>query len=166
LVARAASGILRLMKPHTLLLLATAALATGCVSYVNVFSQPMKIDTRTADGTLVAGADCQLQNDLVSQSAKSGDTIGVRRSREPLQIRCTHPAHPPAVAQAVPRINTRMIGNVLFGDGAAGLIGRSAGTTYTYPAWVQLVFGQTLVFDRSDEKDGQATPGKPPPPGG
>lgn len=168
MVARGASGILRLMttKPLALTLLASAALGAGCVSYVNDFSQPMKIETRAADGTLVAGADCQLQNDLASQSAKSGDTIGVRRSREPLQIRCKHPAHPDAVAQAVPRINTRMIGNVLFGSGTAGLIGRSGGTAYTYPAWVQLVFGQTLVFDRGDEQDGRATPGKPPAAGG
>jgi hypothetical protein len=165
LVARAASGILRLMKYSAPLLFAAAAFATGCVSYVNDFMQPMKIETRAADGTLVAGADCQLQNDMASQSAKSGDTVGVRRSREPLQIRCKHPAHPDAVARAVPRINTAMIGNVIFGSGTAGLIGRGGGTAYTYPAWVQLVFGQTLVFDRGDEKDGQATPGKPPVPG-
>lgn len=161
LVARAASGILRLMmKPPALLLLAAAALATGCVSYVNDFTQPMKIETRAADGTLVAGADCQLQNDKSSQTVKSGDTVGVRRSSEPLQIRCKHPAHLDAVAQALARINTSMIGNVVFGGGTAGLIGRSGGTAYTYPAWVQLVFGQALVFDRRDEKDGQATPGK------
>jgi hypothetical protein len=166
LVAPAASGILRLMKTSALTLLAAAAAATGCVSYVNDFSQPMKIETRAADGTIVTGADCQLQNDMASQNMKSGDTIGVRRSREPLQIRCNHPAHAQAVGRAVPRINTGMIGNVLFGSGTAGLIGRSGGTAYTYPAWVQLVFGQTLVFDRSDEKDGQATPGKPPAAGG
>jgi hypothetical protein len=166
LVARAASGILCLMKTHVLPLLAGAALTTGCVSYVNDFTQPMKIETRAADGTLVAGADCQLQNDKASQTIKSGDTVGVRRSSEPLQIRCRHASHADAVAQALPRINTGMIGNVLFGSGTAGLIGRSGGTAYTYPAWVQLVFGQTLVFDRRDEKDGQATPGRPPGAGG
>jgi hypothetical protein len=155
------------MKTSVLPFLFTgAALATGCVSYVNDFTQPMKIETRAADGTLVAGADCQLQNDKASQAMKSGDTVGVRRSSEPLQIRCKHPAHPDAVAQALPRINTSMIGNVLFGGGTAGLVGRSGGTAYTYPAWVQPVFGQSLVFDRRDEKDGQATPGRPPGAGG
>lgn len=155
-----------MIKPRALTLLAGAALATGCVSYVNDFSQPMKIETRAADGTLVAGADCQLQNDKTSQTVKSGDTVGVRRSSEPLRISCKHPAHPDAVGQALPRINTGMIGNVVFGGGTAGLLGRSGGTAYTYPAWVQLVFGQTLMFDRRDEKDGQATLGKPPSAGG
>jgi hypothetical protein len=155
-----------MMNPSTVTLLAVAALGVGCASYVNDFMQPMKIETRAADGALVTGADCRLQNDKASQTMKSGDTIGVRRSSEPLQISCTHPTHPDAQARALPRINTRMIGNVLFGSGTAGLIGRSGGTAYTYPAWVQLVFGQTLVFDRSDEKDGEATPGRPPAAGG
>jgi hypothetical protein len=111
------------MKTSVLPFLFTgAALATGCVSYVNDFTQPMKIETRAADGTLVAGADCQLQNDKASQTMKSGDTVGVRRSSEPLQIRCKHPAHPDAVAQALPRINTSMIGNVLFGGGTAAAV--------------------------------------------
>ena len=35
-------------------------------------------------------------------------------------------------------------------------------TAYTYPTWLQLVFGQTLVFDRRDEKEGSPVPGKKP----
>lgn len=145
---------------RSILLLPWFALAAGCASYVNDFMHPMKIETRAADGALVAGADCRLENDKASLTVKSGDTIGVRRSSEPMRITCKHPGHPDAAGQAMPRINTAILGNVLFGSGTAGLIGRSGGTAYTYPAWVQLVFGQTLVFDRRDEKDGQPTPGK------
>ena len=36
------------------------------------------------------------------------------------------------------------------------------GTAYTYPTWIQLVFGQTLVFDRRDEKEGTPLEGKRP----
>lgn len=42
------------------------------------------------------------------------------------------------------------------------IIGHNKGTAYTYPTWVQLVFGQSLVFDRSDEKEGQPVLGKQP----
>ena len=30
------------------------------------------------------------------------------------------------------------------------------------PTWLQLAFGQTLVFDRRDEKEGSPVPGKKP----
>jgi hypothetical protein len=153
------------MRSPTASLFAAAAVlvGTGCTSYVDDFSQPMKIETRSADGSVIAGARCTLRNDKASLNVTSGDTVGVRRSREPLQIECSHPGQPPARAQVLSRINTAMIGNVLFGSGTAGLIGRSGGTAYTYPAWIQLVFGQTLEFDRGDEKDvNQPTPARAP----
>lgn len=47
-----------------------------------------------------------------------------------------------------------MAGNIIFGGGIGAIIDHNKGTAYTYPTWVQLVFGQTLVFDRKDETDG------------
>ena len=44
------------------------------------------------------------------------------------------------------------------------IIDHNKGTAYTYPTWIQLVFGKTLVFDRSDEKDGQPVQGRAPEP--
>lgn len=143
--------------------LAGALAVAGCSSYVNDFMQPMKIETRATDGSLVAGADCTLQNDKANMQIKSGSTVGVRRSDQPLRIECRHGAHEVARAQVLPRFNTSMVGNVLFGGGTAGLIGRSGGTAYTYPYWIQLVFGQSLEFDRGDEKSPeQPTPSRTP----
>jgi hypothetical protein len=42
------------------------------------------------------------------------------------------------------------------------IIDHNKGTAYTYPTWVQLVFGKTPVFDRSAEKDGQTVMGAEP----
>lgn len=41
-------------------------------------------------------------------------------------------------------------------------IDHSKGTAYTYPTWIQLVFGKTLVFDRSAEKEGFPVVGAEP----
>ena len=52
--------------------------------------------------------------------------------------------------------------SIIFGGGIGAIIDHNKGTAYTYPTWLQLVFGQTLVFDRRDEKEGAPVPGKAP----
>ncbi len=55
-----------------------------------------------------------------------------------------------------------MAGNIIFGGGIGAIIDHNKGTAYTYPTWIQLIFGKTLVFDRSAEKDGQPVLGMEP----
>lgn len=86
----------------------------------------------------------------------------VRRSSKDLDILCKHPENPDATARAISRANAGMFGNIIFGGGIGAIIDHNKGTAYTYPTWVQLVFGKTLVFDRTAEKDGQPTPGTEP----
>lgn len=131
----------------TLLALACA----GCATMGNDNTQPMRLDTRNAKGDLVAGADCKVSNDHGSISVKSGDTAQVRRSGNDLDIKCTHPENPEASARAISRASA--------GRAGSAILGLSTGALYSYPGWVQLVFGKTLVFDRSWEKDGQPVPG-------
>ncbi|MEK8053299.1 hypothetical protein AACH10_23790 [Ideonella sp. DXS22W] len=142
--------------------LAIAVVLTGCASIVNDTTQPVKLETRTAEGGMVEGADCKLGNDYGVVSAKSGDTVQVRRSGKDLDITCRHPSNPDAVGRAISRANAGLAGNILIGGGIGAIIDHSKGTAYTYPTWVQLVFGKTLVFDRSAEKDGQPVPGTEP----
>ena len=130
---------------------------TGCASVMNDSTHPIKIETRTDAGETVAGAECKLTNDYGTSTMKSGDTGQVRRSSKDLDIVCTHPANPDASARAISRANSGMFGNILIGGGIGAIIDHNKGTAYTYPTWVQLVFGQALVFDRSTEKDGQPT---------
>ena len=56
-----------------------------------------------------------------------------------------------------------MFGNIILGGGIGAIVDHNRGTAYTYPTWVQLVFGKTLVFDRTAEKEGQPTPATEPP---
>lgn len=139
------------------LLLAT--LFTGCASVMNDASQPMRIETKTADGQLVAGAECKVGNNHGTQTVRSGDTAAVRRSGDDLDIACSHPGKPPAQGRAVSRANAGFAGNVLLGGGIGMIVDHKKGTAYSYPGWVQLVFGKSMVFDRSAERDGLPVPG-------
>ena len=142
--------------------LSAAWLVGGCASITNDSTHPMKVETKTESGTLVTGADCKLSNDYGTTTAKSGDTTQVRRSSKDLDITCEHPGNPNAVARAISRANGGMFGNIIFGGGIGAIIDHNKGTAYTYPTWVQLVFGKTLVFDRTVEKAGAPTWGVEP----
>jgi hypothetical protein len=136
----------------------TVVLFTGCASVVNDVTHPVKVETKTETGELVAGAECVLSNERASLTVKSGDTANVRRSNTDLKIECKHPTNPVATASATSRVNGGMFGNILLGGGVGAIIDHNRGTAYTYPTWVQLIFGRALVFDRRDEKEGQPTP--------
>lgn len=143
-------------------LLAIALSATGCASIVNESTHPMKVEARTQSGQFVSGAECRLSNDYGVVSMRSGDTVTIRRSSKDLDILCKHPSNPDASARAISRANAGMVGNIIFGGGIGAIIDHNKGTAYTYPTWVQLVFGKTLVFDRSAEKEGQPVAGTEP----
>ena len=135
---------------------------TGCASIVNDSTQPMKIETKTQAGDMVSGAECRISNDYGAITTRSGDTAQVRRSSKDMDITCRHPANPEAVGRAISRANAGLAGNIIFGGGIGAIIDHNKGTAYTYPTWVQLVFGKTFVFDRSAEKDGQPVMGTEP----
>ena len=136
-----------------------ALLLGGCASVVNDTTHPIKVETKTQAGSLVPGAECRMTNDHGTFTVKSGDTAQVRRSGKDLDIVCKDPANPEATARAVSRANGGMWGNIILGGGVGAIIDHNKGTAYTYPTWVQLVFGQSLVFDRSNEKEGQPVMG-------
>lgn len=139
-----------------------ALLMTGCASVVNDSTHPVRIETKTQDGKLVNGAECRLSNDYGSTSMKSGDTVQVRRSSKDLDIVCKNPENPDASARAISRANGGMWGNIILGGGVGAIIDHNKGTAYTYPTWMQLVFGKSLVFDRSTEQDGRPALGAEP----
>jgi hypothetical protein len=144
--------------------LAAAALVamSGCASIVNETTHPIKIETATADGTLLSGAECKMSNEYGSFNGKSGETTQARRSGKDLDIVCKLADQPDAVGRAISRANAGLAGNIIFGGGIGAIIDHTKGTAYTYPTWVRLVFGKTLVFDRSAEKEGQPVVGAEP----
>lgn len=122
----------------------------------------VKIETKRPDGPTVSGVDCRISNDYGSMTIKSGETTQIHRSSKDLDITCKDPENQEAVGRAISRANAGLFGNIIFGGGIGAIIDHSKGTAYTYPTWVQLVFGKTLVFDRSSEKEGQPVVGTEP----
>ncbi|WP_269633421.1 hypothetical protein [Pelomonas sp. BJYL3] len=143
------------MKFATIGAVVGALALSGCASVMNDSTHPMKVETKGETGEMITGADCKLTNDYGSFNVKSGDTTQIRRSGKDLDILCTHPGNPDATARAVSRANSGMYGNIILGGGIGALIDHNKGTAYTYPTWVQLQFGKSLVFDRSTEQNGQ-----------
>jgi hypothetical protein len=141
------------LNTNLLTALAIGILTTGCATVVNDTTQPMRIDTLTADGKEITGAECKVDNDRGAWSLKSGEVGNVRRSSKDLNIVCTDPQNPEAKARAVSRANVGMFGNILLGGAVGAVIDHNRGTAYTYPTWMKLQFGKTLVFDRHTQKD-------------
>ncbi|EHR72648.1 hypothetical protein BurJ1DRAFT_3845 [Burkholderiales bacterium JOSHI_001] len=139
--------------------LAAGIALSGCASIVNDSMHPIRLETKAADGVMVNGADCKMTNDYGSFNAKSGETTQVRRSGKDLDVVCKHPDHSDAQARVISRANAGLAGNIIFGGGIGAIIDHNKGTAYTYPTWIQLAFGKTMVFDRSAEKEGQPVVG-------
>ncbi len=142
-----------------LLIIATVSLLPGCASVMNESTHPIKLEARTSDGEVVSGAECSLSNDYGAVGGRSGDAIRVHRSSADLDVTCSQAAGPQARARLISRANAGMWGNIILGGAVGAVIDHSRGTAYTYPTWVQVVFGKTLVFDRKVEKEGEPVVG-------
>ncbi len=139
-----------------------AAACSGCASFVNQPNHPLRVETATEQGERVDGAECTLFNDRGTQTMQSGETTMVLRSRGDLQIECRRPGLPPAVGQLISRANVGMAGNIFFGGAIGATIDHANASAYTYPTWIRLVFGRTLVMDRREEVDGKPLLGRDP----
>ena len=145
-----------------ILAVALTASLVGCASITNDTTHPMKLETKSASGEVITGADCTLVNDYGNITGKSGGTLQVRRSSKDLDINCKLAGQPDASGRAISRANGGMWGNILIGGGIGAVIDHNRGTAYTYPTWIQMVFGKSMVFDRSAEKEGSPTVGIEP----
>ncbi len=135
------------------------SILTGCASVTNGTSQAVTIDTLTADGRAVEGAECSVANDKSETTAMSGSSVQVRRSGATLNIECKQPGYAPASGQATSRVNTGMVGNVLIGGLIGAAIDSGTGAGFNYPSWMRLVFGEVRTFDRGAQVGDQPLAG-------
>ncbi|MFZ6843726.1 hypothetical protein [Undibacterium sp. RuTC16W] len=134
---------------------AILAAMTGCASITGDRSQQVRIETYDQSGNQVPGASCKLANDYGQVSVTTPDYGNIHRSSVNLRIDCAKPGYADASAVATSRANMNMYGNIIIGGGIGALIDHSNGSAYTYPKWMNLVFGQSLSFDRRNEVEGQ-----------
>ena len=129
------------------------SILTGCASVTHGTTQAVKIETLTANGQTVDGAECRLSNDKGEAVTMSGQSVSVRRSSGNLSIECTQPGQSPAGGQAVSRVNGGMVGNIVIGGLVGAAIDASNGAGFNYPSWMQLVFGEQRYFDRNSQQN-------------
>lgn len=132
---------------------------TGCASVINDKTHPIRFDAKQVDGTAVQGAQCTATNDKSHVSFRSGETVQVRRSAKNLELRCTSPGLAEATGTAVSRANAATWGNLIVGGVIGAVVDHSNGKAYTYPTWVQLVFGESRTYDRRDDEEGRPVVG-------
>src|SRR5690554_4058485 len=130
----------------------------GCASIATDPPQSVRVEAIDAEGKDVVGMQCELENDKGKFSGKAPGTVLVRKSAENLAISCEE-GDRTARAQLVSRASGGMFGNILFGGVVGAIIDHNKGAGYNYPAWVRLVVGKYLTFDRSDFKEGEPTLG-------
>lgn len=135
------------------LVAAMAIFITGCASVTHGTTQQVKVETLTAGGEIVNGAECRIANDKSAVMITSGQTTSIRRSGVNLSIECEQAGHLPASGQAISRINGGMVGNLLIGGLIGVAIDSGTGAGFDYPAWMQLVFGEVKNFDRGAQTD-------------
>jgi hypothetical protein len=135
---------------------------SGCATITTDSGQSLRIETYAENGEEVRGAQCKLDNDNGSYQVTTPGSVTVRKSSVDLAIDCTAPNQPAAKAAVTSRVGPGMFGNIIFGGGIGAIIDHTKGTAYPYPTWVQLVFGRSLVFDRSAEKEGMPVLGAEP----
>ena len=133
----------------------------GCASVMNETSHGVRVDTKTASGETIEGAICVATNNKGVTNFRSGTVQAIRRSSMDLEIKCTHEGQPPAIGRATSRANAGMAGNIIIGGVIGAVVDHNRGTGYTYPTWIEMVFGQVLAFDRSQEKEGTVLKGYP-----
>src|SRR5699024_6570474 len=106
-------------------------------------------------------AKCTLTNDKGEYLMQSGEHAKVNKSSKDLHIFCvSEEFEEEATGTAISRAGAGMFGNILFVGGEGAIIDHNRGTAYNYPEWIQLVFGKTLIFDRSKHEKGVPMIGK------
>ena len=113
----------------------------GCASIVSGTTQSVSVETKTASGNQIPGANCKMTNDKGTWFVNTPGTVPLHRSGGDLVILCTKDAFDPA--SHVERSTTKglLAGNILFG----GLIGVGvdtiSGAAFDYPDLVSIPMG-------------------------
>lgn len=125
---------------------------TGCASVTQGSVQAVKVETLGTGGEIVDGAECRLSNEKGIFVTSSGASVIVGRAAGDLSVRCTLPGRTAALGTAVSRSNAGLAGNILFGGLIGAAVDASTGAAFSYPSWMQLVFGEERLFDRSGNR--------------
>ena len=133
-------------------LFAIVALATGCASITSDRTQSLAVTTQTISGDRVEKATCSLKNDKGSWAIETPGVVVVHRSAEDIIVECKKDGEPDGLARGISRAAGGMWGNIVFGGGIGAIIDHSNGSGYNYPDDIPVKMGESVSFDRSNQK--------------
>jgi hypothetical protein len=119
------------------------SLSTGCASIVSGQNQSLSVETKRA-GEQVAGANCKLVNDKGTWFVATPGTVTVRRSYNPLDVRCEKPGEPVGMASVQSSTKPMAFGNILFGGVIGAGVDMASGAAYDYPPLLSVEMGATV----------------------
>lgn len=125
----------------------------GCASITQDKNQSIKVETVSESGETIENASCVLKNDRGEFYVETPKYVQVRKSAGDLIVTCDAPDQPTAEGKLISRTGAAVFGNIIFGGVIGGVLDTASGVAFNYPDWVRLVFGKTLVFDRSKHKN-------------
>ncbi|WP_414499500.1 hypothetical protein [Zymobacter sp. IVIA_12111.31 C1] len=124
------------------------SLVSGCATVVNGPRQDMRIDTKDAKGKLITTSVCYLNDE--TEGHKAGEKFKTSGSFNTMRVTCRDKSQPlPAKAILTSSFDYWMFGNIFIGGGLGTIVDVATGAGWPYPEWVQLVYGQDLIFDRT-----------------
>lgn len=124
---------------------ALCSLATGCASITTGHNQSLSVETRTANGQMVEGASCKLENDKGTWYVTSPGSTLVRRSYNDLSVRCEKEGHAAGVTAAKSATKGMAFGNILFGGIIGAAVDVGSGAAYDYPSIISVELGRNRV---------------------
>jgi len=136
---------------------------SGCATMTGEATQVINFQTVDANGKPVDGMACRIVN---GSAEYRGDTpmfgLRVRRSPTPLVAECKRQGYAMARALIISRADlaSGSAAQLLLPGGSSMLIiDHMTGFMYQYPRWVRAQVGADMIFDRSDERGREPTPG-------
>lgn len=128
------------MKTRLIFIMLIPFLITNCASIVSGTNQSITVETRY-NGSLVANANCEINNNKGKWWVKTPGSVTVHRSYGPLHIKCTKAKINPGMAVVHSSTKAMAFGNILFGGIIGAGVDMKTGAAYNYPNMITLVLG-------------------------
>ncbi|WP_424067598.1 hypothetical protein [Paraburkholderia sp.] len=124
-----------------------AVLTTGCASIVGGSNQSVSVETRSATGEMIAGANCKLENPKGTWYVTTPGSVTIHRAYDDLSIYCTKSGEQPGIASAKSSTKGMAFGNILFGGVIGAGVDVATGAAYDYPTLLTVQFGSTTTIN-------------------
>ncbi len=134
------------MRLIRLLIVASAALASGCASIVGGTGQVVSVETHQAERP-VEGARCEMVNSKGTYYVTTPGTVTIHRAYGNLEVRCDKEGVATGKATVVSGTKALAFGNLIFGGAIGVAVDTTSGAAYDYPEFIRVSMGESTVID-------------------